>query len=417
MLRSLKNTFSYLWFVFSMDWLQLVSTVIDVAILAWSACHLKEILAQPSLMLIVLAVFINGVWQVINVISHFRFLKKEDPKEPIHSMLKDGKIIFSKEQVERELLNRSLPYTVKEDIGILENTAIDAILLDPAKEIVPEWDETKPKVTRTYIRQYKETLLKFLNHKWHDVNYRRGLFTNDRKICFAGELYEMAGCFHWRICKGRYYNGYLTNFIYTQYVGTHYALFAPMNIGNTPIRDFVRSDFSDHIGISTLLYTKDGYIILFQQSANAGYNAEKMMPSGSGSLDYADFRNDRDLRRIITRGAERELGEETSINKTMTEGERQSCISTTVLRYYRDMARGGKPEFCCISRIDMPVDYVAARVKANTKELVERTVVCFPFNDHAKWQSEILPKASLSLKMNYEAVKSWLVKSAEEASS
>lgn len=81
-----------------------------------------------------------------------------------------------------------------------------------------------------------------------------------------------------------------------------------MNMNTDPIRSLGDSDFSDHIGVSTLLYTKDGYIFVFRQAGNAGYNANYYMPTGSGSMDYADFKEGEDLRQMIIRGAERELG-------------------------------------------------------------------------------------------------------------
>ena len=91
MWRSIKNFFSYLWFVLSLDWFQLVSAIIDVLILIWTALNWKEVAFQTSLLLVLCGVFVNFIWQIFNVAGHFSFLKEEDPKEPLTTMLKKGK--------------------------------------------------------------------------------------------------------------------------------------------------------------------------------------------------------------------------------------------------------------------------------------------------------------------------------------
>ena len=53
----------------------------------------------------------------------------------------------------------------------------------------------------------------------------------------------------------------------------------------------------------------------FRQAGNAGYNANYYMPTGSGSMDFADFNEGEDLRQMVIRGAERELAEESSLKK------------------------------------------------------------------------------------------------------
>lgn len=408
MWRSVRNLVSYLWFVFSLDWFQLISTVVDVIILCWAFLNWREVAFQPSLLLVFFGVFVNFIWQVFNVAGHFSFLKKEDPRDPLMSMLKKGKDDkkdFSKIRTDQELLlKKCFPYVVNTDWGALENPQIVDLLRDEKKVIEPVKSKNKRKDTRDYVKQYKDTLLKFLNHRWYEICQKGGQFTNDEKICLASELFpgDKDGSFKWRVTKGFYYHGYLTNFIYTQYVGgTHYKLFPPVNMNTDPIRALGDSDFSDHIGVSTLLYTSDGYIFVFRQAGNAGYNASRFMPTGSGSLDYADFHEKEDLRQMIVRGAERELAEESSLKKLGDEAF-ASLVDTTVIGYYRDMERGGKPEFCCVSRIKKSKDDMGEYIRTSDKEIAKRSTRAFEFTNKATWTDEILPEASLSLKMNYK---------------
>lgn len=413
MFRSIKNFISYLWFVLTLDSSQLVATIVDIVILLLSVMNWDEVMSQPSVVLLLFAVFANFLWQIYNVASHFTFLKKEDPKAPLMSLLnksKTGIKDFSRIKVDDNLLKQAFPYVINTEFGVLENPSVQDLLMDNQIKIVPELSKNKCKATRTYIVQYKETLLKFLNHRWYEIQQKRGDFTNDRKLCLASEVFHKKdGSIGWRVTEGRYYNGYLTNFIYTQYVGgTHYKLFPPMNMNTDPIKALGESDFSDHIGISTLLYTKDGYFYVFRQAGNAGYNANYYMPTGSGSMDFKDYKKDEDFRQMVIRAAERELTEESSIMKLMGKQTFRESVCTKVIGYYRDMERGGKPEFCCVSLIDKEINEIGEFIQPNESEIAHNSRVPVLYSNTNQWLEDILQEASLSLKMNYKYLVEYL---------
>lgn len=418
MWRKFWNFLSYLWYVLTLDYFQLVSTVIDVLILGWSVFNWSEIANQPTYLLIFLGILINFVWQVFNVTSHFLFIKRVKKGEPLESMITatDKGKDFGLINVNAYLLDASKPfyYTIDPVMGVLRNEDVDSVLRQESN-ISLSFAPDKEERTSEYVHEYKQTLLMFLNQKWHDVNHDGGKFTNDRKICFASELYEEEGKLSWRITKGCYYNGYLTNFIFTKYIGgSHYQLYPPMSVNNgAEIKLLSDSDFSDHIGVSTLLYTLDDEVIIFKQAASAGYNSSRFMPSGSGSLDLKDYCKGDNLCSLIIKGAERELKEESSIGKRKKAREMAAkgiTISTTVLCYYRDMERGGKPEFCCISKINRKKESISQYFIPEKKEMAKdvREWVKVLKNED-EWADKILPKASLSLKMNYEALKKYLL--------
>lgn len=408
MWQLIKNLVSYLYFVFSLDWFQLVSTIVDIVILLWALYNWKEVAFQPSLLLIFFGVFINFIWQIFNVAGHFSFLKKENPRNPLMSMLKkskDSKKDFSLIKTDPGLLQKKdFTYTINKEWGVMENPKVVEVLRSKAN-IIPVISQNKREETRMYIKQYKDTLLKFLNHRWYEICNKGGMFTNDEKVCLASELFptEENGSFKWRVTKGFYYQGYLTNFIYTQYVGgTHYKLFPPINMKTDPIKSLGESDFSDHIGVSTLLYTSDGYIFIFRQAGSAGYNANYYMPTGSGSVDYADFKKDEDLREMIIRAAERELAEESSLKEMLGKELFSKILHTKVIGYYRDMERGGKPEFCCVSIIAKTKEDVTGDIRTNDEEIAVRSRESMFLTDNNTWENIFLPEASLSLKMNYK---------------
>ena len=298
-------------------------------------------------------------------------------------------------------------YRRDDKLGILESESINLLLRDKEKHIKTIMMKAKEEKTRKYILHYKENLLVFLNHKWHKINDMYGVFTNDEKLCLASEFDFQS--MTWGICKGYYYNGYLTNTIYNNFIGgTNYLTFPPFNSLNTPIQKLHESCFSDHIGISTLVVTSDNHTIIFQQSYNAGQSRGKVMPSGSGSMDYADYMPDMDFRNIIIKAAEREFIEEANIKKLETKMNITVTLNTEVISFYRDMERGGKPEFCCVTYINQN-SIMMNNIEPNRNELAE-DVVYFPklLNNDNEWRNEILPQASLSLKMAYRATMAYL---------
>lgn len=417
--KYLNNLGSYLLYYFLLDKLRLVCVLVDFFVLGWSIFNWREVFAYKSLAFIFIGILVNFVWQVFNVLSHFSFLKKEKAKEPLTSMLTsvDGKMDYTAIGVEKELKLRTFPYDVDTAMGVIRNPSVDAILADPSSPIEVCVGRAKHEATRTYIKQYQDTLLKFLNHKWYEVTQKGGKFTNDRKICLATELFVADGKYKWKICKGGYFDGYLTNFIFSQYVGgTHYKLYPPMNMKNYSIRSLPSSDFSDHIGVSTFLLTSDDFIIVNMQGGNAGYAANKFAPSGSGSLDYADYRPGEDFRQMIIRGAERELGEETSMKKSMKKDGLvfEDFISTSITCYYRDMERGGKPEFCCLTRITKPYDEIAGYLQPEPNEIAPKGVSAIPLSEENKENLEAcIQNSSLTYKMCYYAMLEFLEKEGE----
>jgi hypothetical protein len=330
--------------------------------------------------------------------SHFKFLKKEDPNNPLTSLLEAESKGYEDIMVDPQVEG----YIVDPKLGVMVNSKVDEVLRNPNITIEPVLSTKKRNNTETYIKEYKDTLLKFLNHKLYDVSMKGGKFTNDKKVCLASELYDISGKYQWRINKGGYFDGYLTNFIYTQFVGgNYYKLYPPMNMTNASIKRLTDSDFSDHIGISTLLLMKNDQVLVCKQGGNASYSPNRFVPSGSGSMDYADYQRDADIRSMIIRASERELFEETSLKGKITK--EQLGISTSVLTFFRDMERGGKPEFCCLSRTNLSYDYLSDSLAPEEAEIEKKGIKSFSFTDEKLWREEILPNASLPLKMCYMA--------------
>ena len=101
------------------------------------------------------------------------------------------------------------------------------------------------------------------------------------------------------------------------------------------------SQLSNHIGVSTIVVTKDLKLNYQEQGKDNVINAGRLAPSASGSLDWDDIGklHPKNFRDLIVLGLERELREELSAQITP-----KSC-HTYLTGSARDLQRGAKPEF------------------------------------------------------------------------
>ena len=177
-----------------------------------------------------------------------------------------------------------------------------------------------------------------------------GAFYNESKLCMASELYENRrpdGSYMLALCKGNYYNSYLTNNIYSICLNeSGFIIEAPRNVRNYQIKQFSDSEFGDHIGVSTIIISSDGYAFIMRHNNKTALFTNELLPSASGSADYSDYNKADDFKTVIIKAIERELEEETRIKKNVIN-------ETIVTGFYRCLHRGGKPEFCCLTYLNI----------------------------------------------------------------
>ncbi len=117
------------------------------------------------------------------------------------------------------------------------------------------------------------------------------------------------------------------------------------------IRSLESNDMSNEIGVSTLAFTSDGDLLLIKQGPQNHRNSGNLVPSGSGSLDWKDVIRagpSPTLIDVVIHGSERELREECGVPDHVV-------VQSHILGFFRDSARGGKPEFLSISKIECTV--------------------------------------------------------------
>lgn len=112
------------------------------------------------------------------------------------------------------------------------------------------------------------------------------------------------------------------------------------------------SKCANSIGVSTLLIGGGSKLPLVTQSARSAVSNSKIAPSGSGSMDLEDIQEgDLDFNSVICRAAERELVEEMGLSKEIK-------LKSQVIGFSRLLARGGKPEFFCVTWLDSEIKQI-----------------------------------------------------------
>jgi hypothetical protein len=131
---------------------------------------------------------------------------------------------------------------------------------------------------------------------------------------------------------------------------------------NQILLDLSESKCSNHIGVSTLAFTRDGKMVVTVQSASSAQSAGLLAPSGSGSADLEDLQQaGNDFHTFLTRAMERELLEECGLANAGA-----GLVRTRLIGYARLLDRGGKPEFFGVSLLDVPF----ATLRVTGKEAV-----------------------------------------------
>ncbi|KDA06692.1 hypothetical protein DC31_09645 [Microbacterium sp. CH12i] len=115
---------------------------------------------------------------------------------------------------------------------------------------------------------------------------------------------------------------------------------------------------TNYIGVSTLVVTSDNFVYFQRQGTGSNVNAGRWAPSGSGSVDFRDWKVVRrearrrgqqpNLTMLLAFAAEREFVEEFGLD-----GFALPKCDTTIIGFVRLIERGGKPDFFAVTRMPM----------------------------------------------------------------
>lgn len=261
--------------------------------------------------------------------------------------------------------------------------------------------EAKRKHIAKYIQTHREILLQYLNHYFFTSLHSNLQFTNDRKLCLSKDI--RLDTKHVICHTGGYYDSFVTNQVsgttliikdkvHTTITTEHIFPSREDEEGNRYLYDISSSQMNDHLGCSTIGFTKDFYILVWVQGSTTQFSKDLLIPTGSGSSNFYDLRNS-NLQKTVIRTMERELMEETQADKSVD----NSLNKTIILGFYRWVTRGGKPEFTGITKLPGTADLY----KPDPKEARTERSASFKFpvksiDELPKAIEQILSKKHLS---------------------
>lgn len=197
-------------------------------------------------------------------------------------------------------------------------------------------------------------------------------FINEEKTCLWSDILLDAKALY--VYKGTYYHSFLTNELVTKVVESDtrrpecvydgYDNFPAVGYRDTfVIQSLGHSRMANHIGISTILFTKDKKLVFWRQSTRAQQSCDLLAPTVSGSCDWSDWRNfppPQRINNLLQRAMEREFREESFPLKMALQNVE---MTTCVLGFFRWMRRGGKPEFVGVTKSEATFSHLEANLE------------------------------------------------------
>lgn len=232
---------------------------------------------------------------------------------------------------------------------------------------IDKWLLGSPTIGIKIHRKRERKLLMELILHWEDLRNilvlkarRPARFFNEKKISLISRLSPSVE--NVSLSYTTYFTSCVTNEASSYVIKKHGRvisdfrfLFPATNTGsNIELTQIEATDLSNHIGVSMLAKTKDGYLICWGQNARAQQNVGEIVPTASGSLDWKDLKRSpkSELLSIVRYGMARELHEESSLGKALAKVRIEELVDdVSVIGYFRWLVRGGKPEFIGIGRV------------------------------------------------------------------
>lgn len=310
-----------------------------------------------SLLKTALAVF-NIVWSVIGLRRDW----KEDRKNDEHNVRISRSFrpaeIQAPQGWEKAPENASGEYAVfspKVNRYLISHEAI------PMK--IKEDDFDREKVCK-FIMQHRSVMFEFLNERRADSKDKHHEFFNEEKLCLTSDLMteenSPASCH-----RGTYFSAYLTNLCCKKELYGQDEMVVFDGYDYYPAADNVLQPLSftslcNNIGISTVGITDDRYLVLWVQNFKTQGNNGRLVPSGSGSCDWADRKHGgkkkADFAAVIRYAMQRELWEESG-KKALSDSP-DKIGTTRIIGFFRWLEKGGAPEFTGVTRMHCRIEDV-----------------------------------------------------------
>ena len=381
----IRNYISFLNYGIRYGQIKVFSFLLNLVILIIALADIRNIFQHRSLILILVLFFLNIVWQCIGTFSDIvRYFKRIS--------LQEDRLMIEPKQISISDKERTLGF---ETISVRDNAVIMSDLINAfcRAEIEPgcRIEDEKRRRVQEQIKSNFQTLFLFLKYRFQAAKTKGTIFNNQKKLCLAADIEpENPVAF----CKGMYYTTHVTNVSYFSCLcdTEGMEIRSPYFTANGyAIPSVSASLMGNQIGLSTLAVTSDGYIVFLWQQIISNASPGLLVPSGSGSADWRDFNANGFFPTIIT-AANRELYEEVGYPRGFN---KHSIAKTRILGFFRWLNMAGKPEFLCLSRLNITLSQIKPHRKEQLPKVMSEYVVDFKTQEvRYDSLSEFLSKAS-----------------------
>ncbi|MGR3765984.1 hypothetical protein [Rossellomorea sp. NS-SX7] len=286
--------------------------------------------------------YLSSVYQLSGLIMYLMILLVILIKAiSFTSKLKEGYLIGHPMTPSAEWTSEETHYTHLSESAAYSFT-INQSLWESDKEIVMN-QEMYSQIKR-YMKKHKNTLIPIFIWQWIKAMQNKQPFFNDKKLCMSQPLSnsDLSRCH-----IGGYYDTFLTNRIFNKSLKCKHTHYHANEIFHCKPKLM-----NNQIGVSTIGFTLDGYLLLWQQNSKALSSSGLLAPTGSGSLDYSMMKKN-SLNKTLINAMNTELWEES--NGKETQFTIDDIGRTYVIGHYRWMTRGGQPQFAGVSFLN--IDY------------------------------------------------------------
>jgi len=413
-LKKLKMWIDYLKYMSFLQKEETLKLIVDISIFALSLYLLQHELLlkifgehKPGehgeaetgfLSFIAILIIIKFIWESYSTKEHIKSFFHIQ-----HSILRNPVNIASMLPSEKEIDNgfKSVEIPGKKPDSVFVSDKLNQHLRTTPFFI--HYSSHKKKHIKDYLQLHGDILLQYLNYYFFSSLKANQEFTNEEKLCLSKDLKlnsKEVTCH-----TGGYYDSFLTN----QIVGTTLVIKDKKHTtittehifpshedeeGNLHLTGISESQMNHHIGVSTLGFSSDNKLIIWEQGPTTQFNNSRLVPTGSGSVNATDAKSN-NFQKAITNGMERELTEESN----PVSEKASSNYKTMILGFYRWVSRGGKPEFVGITKLPGKAeDY-----KPTNREIKDRIHHYFEIksiDDLEKVINQIRLKDNLSLPLH-----------------
>lgn len=359
----LRNSIDYYRYVFKIKKFEVIVFIVDCILFLVSTYSLinqwstifNEKDKNWSFIIIILGSILKFIYDLYKMIDEIK-----QNIELRYGEVLPGRFDINEAEIESHDINRFNYEVIKCSINgsqeqkVVNSRVIDNYLIHNNLNL-KESPEMEKQVFQI-IKKNSEELLPFLKWQYRLSRFYGKMFFNEKKLCLSKDLNIKDGIANCH--KGTYYDTYLTNIINGRQIRSNQdnSIIAsaenllPIKIHRNKIyiKDITSSVVNNEIGISTLAITSDKYLVIWTQNRAAQSSNGLLVPTGSGSCDWAD-KTSNSFSEIIKNAMQRELWEESGA-KTFG-ADYKNIGETLILGYFRWLAKAGKPEFVGLTKV------------------------------------------------------------------